>query len=85
VLDNCEHLLDGVVVLLERLLAGSPQLAVLAKATSRQEGHLATARLIVVAALAGDWDEALTLAERFREGWERRTPTRREPQPLGLA
>ena len=27
VLDNCEHLLDGVVVLLERLLAGSPRLA----------------------------------------------------------
>ena len=25
-LDNCEHLLDGVVVLLERLLAGSPRL-----------------------------------------------------------
>ena len=24
VLDNCEHLLDGVAVLLERLLAGSP-------------------------------------------------------------
>ena len=37
----------------------------------REEGHLATARLIVVAALAGDWDEGLTLAERFREGWER--------------
>jgi hypothetical protein len=36
----------------------------------REEGHLATARLIVVTALAGDWDEALTLAERFREGWE---------------
>jgi predicted ATPase/DNA-binding SARP family transcriptional activator len=37
----------------------------------REEGHLATARLIVVAALAGDWDEALVLADRFREGWER--------------
>jgi hypothetical protein len=37
----------------------------------REEGHLATARLIVVAALAGDWDEAIVLAERFREGWER--------------
>ena len=36
----------------------------------REEGHLATARLIVVAALAGDWDEALALSERFREGWE---------------
>ena len=37
----------------------------------REEGHLATSRLIVVAALAGDWDEALALAGRFREGWER--------------
>ena len=37
----------------------------------REEGHLATARLIVVATLAGDWDEAVALAERFREGWER--------------
>jgi predicted ATPase/DNA-binding CsgD family transcriptional regulator len=37
----------------------------------REEGHLATARVIVVAALAGDWDEALAQAGRFREGWER--------------
>ncbi len=37
----------------------------------REEGHLATGRLIVVTALAGGWDEALTLAGRFREGWER--------------
>ena len=36
----------------------------------REEGHLATARLIVVATLAGDWDEALALAGQFREGWE---------------
>jgi len=36
----------------------------------REEGHLATARLIVVASLAGDWDEALALAAQFREGWE---------------
>ena len=35
VLDNCEHLLDGVVVLLERLLAGSPRLAVLATSRAR--------------------------------------------------
>ena len=34
-LDNCEHLLDGVVVLLERLLAGSPRLAVLATSRAR--------------------------------------------------
>jgi predicted ATPase/DNA-binding CsgD family transcriptional regulator len=37
----------------------------------REESHLSTARLIVVAALAGDWDEALALAGQFREGWER--------------
>ena len=37
----------------------------------REEGHLATARLIVVTALTGDWEEALALAGQFREGWER--------------
>jgi predicted ATPase/DNA-binding CsgD family transcriptional regulator len=37
----------------------------------REEGHLATSRLIVVTTLAGDWAEAVGLAERFREGWER--------------
>ncbi len=35
VLDNCEHLLDGVVVLLERLLGGSARLAVLATSRAR--------------------------------------------------
>ena len=35
VLDNCEHLLDGVVVLVERLLAGSPRLRVLATSRAR--------------------------------------------------
>ena len=33
-------------------------------------GHQAACRLIVVAALAGDWDEALLRAGRFREEWE---------------
>ena len=37
----------------------------------REEGHLATARLLVVTALAGDWDETVALGERYREGWER--------------
>jgi hypothetical protein len=37
----------------------------------REEGHLATRRLLVVTALAGNWDETITLAEQFREGWER--------------
>ncbi|MHA6784116.1 ATP-binding protein [Pseudonocardia saturnea] len=37
----------------------------------REEGHLATSRLILVTALAGDWDETVALAVRFRDGWER--------------
>jgi hypothetical protein len=37
----------------------------------REEGHLATARLLVVTALAGDWEETLAFGQRFREGWER--------------
>jgi hypothetical protein len=37
----------------------------------REEGHLATSRLLVVTALAGDWDETAALGERFRDGWER--------------
>ena len=37
----------------------------------REEGHLATARLLLVTVLAGDWPEAVGLAERYREGWER--------------
>ena len=35
VLDNCEHLLDGLPVLLERLLAGSPRLSVLVTSRAR--------------------------------------------------
>ena len=35
VLDNCEHLHDGVAVLLERLLAGCPGLSVLATSRAR--------------------------------------------------
>jgi hypothetical protein len=37
----------------------------------REEGHLATARLILVTVLAGDWAEASGFAARFRAGWER--------------
>jgi DNA-binding CsgD family transcriptional regulator len=35
VLDNCEHLLDGLVALVERSLAGSPRLVVLATSRAR--------------------------------------------------
>jgi len=37
----------------------------------REEDHLATSRLIVVALLSGAWDEAVELSELFRAGWER--------------
>jgi predicted ATPase/DNA-binding CsgD family transcriptional regulator len=37
----------------------------------RGEAHLATSRLLVITALAGDWAETLSLGERFLEGWER--------------
>jgi hypothetical protein len=37
----------------------------------REEVHLATSRLILVMTVAGDWDEALALAERFSDGFER--------------
>jgi predicted ATPase/DNA-binding CsgD family transcriptional regulator len=37
----------------------------------REEGHLRVDWLLVGAALAGDLDEAVVLADRFRDGWER--------------
>jgi predicted ATPase/DNA-binding CsgD family transcriptional regulator len=37
----------------------------------REEGHLATSRLLVVTVMTGDWTEAVGLAEQYREGWER--------------
>ena len=48
----------------------------------REEGHLATARLLVVTTLAGDWNETIALAERFREGWDR-AGRPREVRPRG--
>ena len=36
-----------------------------------EEGHLATAQLIVVDALAGNVTDVRVASERFREGWER--------------
>ena len=59
VLDNCEHLLDGVPVLLERLLAGSPRLSVLV--TSR-------ARLLVPFEWVFDVPRALDRGRRRRPG-----------------
>ncbi|MGI8693334.1 MAG: BTAD domain-containing putative transcriptional regulator [Geodermatophilaceae bacterium] len=37
----------------------------------REEGHLATSRLIIVTALSGEWAETATLSERFLDGWDR--------------
>jgi predicted ATPase/DNA-binding CsgD family transcriptional regulator len=37
----------------------------------RGEEHLASARLMTVTALTGEWDETIALADRFRRGWER--------------
>ncbi|WP_433375955.1 ATP-binding protein [Actinoplanes sp. CA-142083] len=37
----------------------------------REEGHVATDRLLVVTALAGDWAETAALGRRFLAGWER--------------
>jgi hypothetical protein len=37
----------------------------------REEDHLAHSRLVLVAMLTGNWDEALDLADMFRNGWER--------------
>ena len=37
----------------------------------REEDHLGTSRLIVVALLSGGWDEAIRLSELFQRGWER--------------
>jgi DNA-binding CsgD family transcriptional regulator len=54
VLDNCEHLLDGVVVLLERLLAGCPGLRVLA--TSRARLLVPYESVFLVPGLAVDTD-----------------------------
>ena len=37
----------------------------------RELGHVAVARLILVTALTGEWDETVRYADRFRAGWER--------------
>jgi predicted ATPase/DNA-binding CsgD family transcriptional regulator len=50
--------------------------------TLAEEGHIATARLIVVDALAGSLHDAIAGSERFREGWER--SGRRPASNLGM-
>ncbi|MFI7541396.1 ATP-binding protein [Actinoplanes sp. NPDC049599] len=55
VLDNCEHLRDGVAVLLERLLAGAPRLTVLA--TSRARLLVPFERVFAVPGLSVEADD----------------------------
>jgi predicted ATPase/DNA-binding CsgD family transcriptional regulator len=63
VLDNCEHLLDGVALLTERLLAAGPALVVLA--TSRARLMLPFERVFPVAGLSAGagGDDAVALFE----------------------
>ncbi|MCO1656221.1 ATP-binding protein [Pseudonocardia humida] len=67
VLDNCEHLLDPVALLVERLLAAGPELVVLT--TSRARLMLPFERVFPVAGLAvpdggGDGGDAVALFEQ---------------------
>ena len=83
VLDNCEHLLDGLVVLVERLLVGSPRLVVLATSRARLlvpfERVFPVPGLSIEAATAGQGDAAELFAERAaatgnplpRQEWQR--------------
>jgi hypothetical protein len=74
VLDNCEHLLDGLPVLLERLLAGSPRLSVLLTSRARLlvpfEWVFLVPGLSIAAGDGGQGDAAmrllLTPPEEFR-------------------
>ncbi len=58
VLDNCEHLVDAVVVLIERLLTACPQVTVLA--TSRARLLVPYERVFSVPGLAAGLDDQLT-------------------------
>lgn len=44
--------------------------ALAALRTNREVGHVATTRLIMVTALAGDWDETVARGRVFLDGWE---------------
>ena len=78
ILDNCEHLLDGVVALLERLLAGSPRLSVLV--TSRARLLVPFERVFAVPGLSlepddgGPGDAVQLFLERAAAGGRPLTP-----------
>jgi predicted ATPase len=72
VLDNCEHVRDGVAPLLERLLAGCPRLTVLATSRARLTVPFERVHPIPPLSLDGDGDSdavALLLERAAAVGW----------------
>ena len=67
VLDNCEHVVDGVVVLLERLLAQAPGLTVLA--TSRARLLVPYEWVYPVPGLSAEDAEGLFVGRATAAGW----------------
>ena len=67
VLDNCEHIVDGVVVLLERLLAQAPGLTVLA--TSRARLLVPYEWVYPVPGLSGQDAQVLFVGRATAAGW----------------
>ena len=78
VLDNCEHLLDGVAVLLERLLSASPRLSVLVTSRARLlvpfEWVFPVHGLAVAADGGGPGDAVQLFLERAAAGGSPLTP-----------
>lgn len=66
VVDNCEHLLDGVAAMVEPLLDGCPGIRLLA--TSREPLHVAGERVLPVPSLAPDAAVGLFLARATSAG-----------------
>jgi predicted ATPase/DNA-binding CsgD family transcriptional regulator len=70
VLDNCEHVRDGVAPFLERLLAGCPRLTVLATSRARLTVPFEHVHPIPPLSLTGDGDAvALFLDRAAAAGW----------------
>src|SRR5579859_652782 len=61
VLDNCEHLVDGVVVIVERLLAACPRVIVLATSRARLLVPYEHVFLVPAMTVAGDGGDAVEL------------------------
>ncbi|GLY18546.1 LuxR C-terminal-related transcriptional regulator [Kineosporia rhizophila] len=69
--DSLQMAVDGAVAAGD--LAGARTLAERLRDLPfyREEGHLASARLMLVTVFSGDWDQAVALADGFRAGWDR--------------